>query len=77
MAFPAYICDHVSLDPGILFVVLNPDQRGTQRVFWKYMSVDFLNSINFDNDSMTIAFSADEEILNTDESVAAFCEKLE
>ena len=41
------------------------------------MSVDFLNSINFDNDSMTIAFSADEEILNTDESVAAFCEKLE
>ena len=77
LAFPAYICDHVSLDPGILFVVLNPDQRGTQRVFWKYMSVDFLNSINFDNDSMTIAFSADEEILNTDESIAAFCEKLE
>ena len=41
------------------------------------MSVDFINSINFDQDSMTIAFSANEEILNTDESVAAFCEKLE
>lgn len=77
LAFPAYICDNVSFDPGILFVVLDPDQRGSQRVFWKYMSVDFINSINFDQDSMTIAFSANEEILNTDESVAAFCEKLE
>ena len=73
LAFPAYICDNVSFDPGILFVVLDPDQRGSQRVFWKYMSVDFINSINFDQDSMTIAFSANEEILNTDESVAAFC----
>ena len=77
LAFPAYICDNVSFDPGILFVVLDPDQRGSQRVFWKYMSVDFINSINFDQDSMTIAFSANEEILNTDESVATFCEKLE
>lgn len=77
LAFPAYICDNVSFDPGILFVVLDPDQRGSQRVFWKYMSVDFINSINFDQDSMTIAFSANEEILNTDESVAAFCKKLE
>ena len=77
LAFPAYICDNVSLDPGILFVVLDPDQRGSQRVFWKYMSVDFLNSINFDHDSMTISFSANEEILNTDESIVAFCEKLE
>lgn len=77
LAFPAYICDNVSFDPGILFVVLDPDQRGAQRVFWKYMSVDFLNSINFDNESVTIFFSSDEEILNTDESVATFCEKLE
>lgn len=77
LAFPAYICDRVSLDPGILFVVLDPYQRGSQRVFWKYMSVDFLNSINFDHDSITLRFFADEEIFNTDESVAAFCEKLE
>lgn len=77
LAFPAYICDNVSLDPGILFVVLDPDQRGSQRVFWKYMSVDFINSIDFDQESMTISFSPNEEILNTDESVAAFCEKLE
>lgn len=77
LAFPAYMCDNVSLDPGILFIVLDPDQRGSQRVFWKYMSVDFLNSINFDHESITISFSANEEILNTDESVAAFCEKLE
>lgn len=77
LAFPAFICLEVSLDPGILFVVLDPDKRGSERVFWKYMSVDFLNSINFENDSATIRFSADEEIKNTDESVAAFCEKLE
>lgn len=77
LAFPAYICDKVSLDPGILFVVLNPDQRGKQRVFWKYMSADFLNSINFDHNSMTLSFTSDEEILNTDESVAVFCKKLE
>lgn len=51
LAFPAYICDNVSFDPGILFVVLDPDQRGSQRVFWKYMSVDFINSINFDQDN--------------------------
>lgn len=77
LAFPAYICDRISFDPGILFVVLNPEQRGSQRVFWKYMSVDFLNSIDFDHDSMTICFSADEEISNTDESIATFCRKLE
>lgn len=52
LAFPAYICDNVSFDPGILFVVLDPDQRGSQRVFWKYMSVDFINSINFDQDML-------------------------
>lgn len=77
LAFPAFICCDVSLDPGILFVVLNPNQRGSERVFWKYMSVDFLNSINFENGSTTIGFSAYEEIQNTDESVDAFCEKLE
>lgn len=77
LAFPAYLYDSVTLDPGILFVVLDPEQRGAQRVFWKYMSVSFLNSIDFDHESVTISFSADEEIRNTDESVAAFCKKLE
>ena len=50
LAFPAFICLEVSLDPGILFVVLNPEQRGSERVFWKYMSVDFLNYITVDVD---------------------------
>jgi len=77
LGFPAFICQDVSLDPGILFVVLDPDMRGNQRIFWKYMSVDFLNSINFDNNSMTVTFSADEEIFNTDQSIAGFCETLE
>lgn len=77
LAFPAFICLDVSLDPGILFVVLDPDRRGSERVFWKYLSVNFLNSINFENGSTTISFSVNEEIQNTDESIAAFCEKLE
>ena len=77
LAFPAFIATQVTLDPGILFVVLNPDRRGERRVFWKYMSVDFINSIDFNNDSATISFTADEEILDTEESVFSFCEKLE
>lgn len=77
LAFPAYIASDVTLDPGIIFVVLNPDIRGSERIFWKYMSVDFLNSLNFGQDSATIAFSAEEEILNTVESITAFCKRLE
>lgn len=37
LAFPAFIYLDVTLDPGLLFVVLNPDCRGEERVFWKYM----------------------------------------
>jgi energy-coupling factor transporter ATP-binding protein EcfA2 len=77
LAFPAFICNKVSFDPGILFVVLNPVDRGNERVFWKYMSVDFLNSIDFAKDSTTINFQAEEEILNNDDSVLTFCERLE
>lgn len=77
LAFPAFICCHVSFDPGILFVVLKPRERGSERVFWKYMSVNFLNSIDFSKKSTTLKFTSDEEILNTDESVCSFCEKLE
>ena len=77
LAFPAFVATNVTLDPGILFVVLNPDIRGSKRVFWKYMSVEFLNSIDFNNQSATISFSADEEIFDTEESVISFCKKLE
>ena len=77
LAFPAFICDRVSLDPGILFVILNPAERGNERVFWKYMSPNFLNSIDFAKGSMTVSFSPEEEILNDDESVLAFCKRLE
>lgn len=77
LAFPAYISSDVTLDPGILFVVLNPDIRGSERIFWKYISVDFLNSIDFEKNSATISFSPNEEILNTKESITAFCKELE
>jgi len=67
----------VTLDPGILFVVLDPDQRGAERVFWKYMSVEYINSIDFSKGSTTVAFEAEEEIFNTDESIIDFCKKLD
>ena len=76
LAFPAYILKEVTLDPGILFVVLDAGKRGKERVFWKYISSQFLASINFLNDSATITFTQDEEIKNTDESVNEFVERL-
>lgn len=46
-------------------------------MFWKYMSVEFLNTINFKKDSVTVNFSSDEEILDTNESIDTFCKALE
>lgn len=77
LAFPAFICSQITFDPGVLFVVLNPTDRGNERVFWKYMSVDFLNSIDFAKDSTTITFHKEEEIFNDDNSMISFCERLE
>ena len=74
---PAFICNEVSFDPGILFVVLNPADRDNERVFWKYMSVNFLNSLDFTNNSTTISFQSEDEILNNEVSVLAFCKRLE
>ena len=48
LAFPAFIATDVTLDPGLLIVVLNPDIRGKERIFYKYMSVEFINGIDFD-----------------------------
>ena len=77
LAFPAYIADAVTSDPGILFVILNANKRGQERVFWKYMSPKFISSIDFSKDSMVIDFTFDNEILNTDESVDEFVKKLD
>lgn len=77
LGFPATIAGNVTLDPGILFVVFNPDIRNEERIFWKYMSVDFLNSIDFSKNSTTIHFTQEDEIINTDENILNFCEKLE
>ena len=77
LGFPAFIYNEVTADPGILFVVLDPESRDEQRVFWKYMSVDFINSIDYTKESVTISFEMSEEIKNTDESIDEFCEKIE
>lgn len=76
LAFPAYIANNITLDPGILFLVLNPDERGNERVFWKYISANLLNEIDFSKDSATITFFPADEIKNTEESVEIFCKKL-
>lgn len=76
LAFPAYIYSNVTADPGILFVVLNPTHRGEERVFWKYMSVEFLTSIDYNKSSIELVFSNRDEILNTDESINEFCKEL-
>lgn len=77
LAFPAYILKEVTLDPGLLIVVFGAGKRGQERVFWKYLSPKTLGEIDFSQDSAVIAFSPEEELKNTDESVAAFAEKLE
>ena len=77
LGFPAAMAMDVTLDPGILFVVLKPDERGFERVFWKYMSVDYINSIDFSKGSTTVVFESTEEIFNTDESIIEFCKKLD
>ena len=73
LAFPAYVYQEVTLDPGILFVVFKPSKKGEERIFWKYMSAEFINSIDFNHDSVTISFNADEEIFYTDESINKLC----
>ena len=77
LAFPAYIAYEVTADPGIMFIVLNPDIRGEKRIFWKYMSPSFIKTINFEQSSATIKLQPEDEIKDTDESIELFCEKLD
>ena len=77
LAFPAYILAEVTADPGIIFLVLNPRKRGQERVFWKYISPQFISSIDFNNKSVTMMFTKEEEIENTDISIDVFVKKLE
>ena len=77
LAFPAFIASEVTADPGILFIVLNPDVRGEKRIFWKYLSPGFIQSIDFGKNSTTIKLSSEDEIEDTDESVNMFCHKLQ
>ena len=69
LSSPAFIHRKITLDPGILFVVLDPEEMNQERVFWKYMSVDFLNSIKYEQKSITIAFKPEDEIKKTKESL--------
>ena len=77
LAFLAYVYKEVTLDPGILFVVFHAGRRGEERVFWKYISSEFIRTIDFSKDSATISFGADEELTNTEEGVLRFCSELE
>lgn len=77
LSFPAYVAAEVTLDPSILFVVLNPGKRGQRRVFWKYISPQFIASIDFGRDSATIDFTPDDEIEDTDAAIDTFVKKLD
>ena len=76
LAFPAYVASEVTLDPGILFLVLNPGKRNQERVFWKYISPRFLKSIDFSKNSAVIHLTDADEIKNTEESVDDFVREL-
>mgnify|MGYP003254712272 CR=1 FL=1 len=69
LAFPAFIANEVTADPGILFIVLDPERRGDKRVFWRYLSPSFIRSIDFEKGSATIKLRPEDEIKNTDESI--------
>ena len=77
LAFPAFIAQEITADPGILFVVLNPDSRNDKRIFWKCLSPLVLSDIDFSKDSKIIKFYPEEEIKDTDESIDYFCGRLD
>ena len=77
LAFPAFIASEITADPGILFIVLNPDIRGQKRVFWKYLSPSVIEAIDFQKSSTTIKLTSEDEIEDTDESINKFCNKLQ
>lgn len=77
LAFPAYIAREVTLDPGILFVVVNPSSRNSERVFWKYMSSKFIAALDFNNDTAVVNLTAEDEILYSNESVQELVERLD
>lgn len=77
LAFPAFIANEVTADPGIIFIVLNPDIRREKRVFWKYVSPSLIESIDFNKNSTTIKLTSADEIKDTDESINLFCDKLQ
>lgn len=77
LAFPAYIAYEVTTEPGVMFIVLDPDIRGKRRIFLKYMSPSFIKTINFEQSSATIKLQLEDEIEDTYESIDLFCEKLD
>lgn len=77
LAFPAYVAREVTLDPSILFLVVDSGKRHQERIFWKYMSHQFLASIDFSKNSATIEFAEEDEIEDSGEGISQFVEKLD
>ncbi|SFP71346.1 UvrD-like helicase C-terminal domain-containing protein [Butyrivibrio proteoclasticus] len=76
LAFPAFIADEVTSDPGILFIVLDPLEHGKERFFWKHISPSFIGEIDFSKGSKTIYLSKEDEIQCSPEGIESFCKKL-
>lgn len=77
LAFPAYIWKEVTLDPGILFIVVHPSSQREERVFWKYVSNEFLYGIDFKKDGYSILFQPEDELKLTQQSQDDFVARLE
>ena len=76
LAFPAYVAQEITLDPSVLFLVIDPRKRHQERVFWKYISPRFLASIDFSKDTATVDFTVEDEIEDSTEGIDQFIEKL-
>ncbi len=76
LAFPAYALKEVTSDPCILFVVINTRDKNRERVFWKYMSYDLLNAIDYSKKSYLLKFEPKDEIVNSEEGLYDFVKKL-
>jgi len=76
LSFPAYAMT-TTQDPCLLFIVEGTSNRGKERVYWKYISRTFLANIDFKNVKTTVVdLDVEDEIINTDESVASFADRL-
>lgn len=76
LGFASYALTEVTSDPCILFVVINVGNKNKERVFWKYMSYELLNKIDYSKKTFELEFNNKDEIINSEEGIYQFANKL-